>query len=117
MWQPCLICYTANFLPKRGRRRAKSEKGKSKRGEETAPGKARRLTKGQGESGSPRGEADATTRHRQWGAVCLETVNFIGSLRFKKQLPSMLLLPGGEYYHKTMHRFSTVNGELQGAKL
>lgn len=46
-------------------------------------------------------------RHRQWGAVCLETVNYIGSLRFK-QLPSMVLHPGQEYYHKTVHSFSTV---------
>ena len=49
--------------------------------------------------------------------MCLETVNFIGSLRFKKQLPSMVLLPGDEYCHKTMHRFSTVNGEIQSANL
>lgn len=49
---------------------------------------------------------DRSARHRQWGAVCLETVNYIGSLRFK-QLPTMVLHPGQEYYHKTVHRFST----------
>jgi hypothetical protein len=57
-------------------------------------------------------EVDSSARHRQWGAVCLETVNYIGSLRFK-QLPTMVLHPEQEYYHKTVHSFSTAGPPQQ----
>lgn len=148
--QPCLICYSANYLqPKgnaasgegkkdgkrrgiRGRRRRRKSSGDQ---DESGSGKGRQpganppsrasvdasgagTTEKSNSSGGTRDESellddtevdtavDSSARHRQWGAVCLETVNYIGSLRFK-QLPSMVLHPGQEYFHRTVHSFST----------
>jgi aldose 1-epimerase len=52
------------------------------------------------------GESSTRNAHTQWGAVCLETINHVGSLRFG-DLPHMLLQPGEQYHHKTVHTFRT----------
>ena len=169
--QPCLICYSANYLPRvrRGNDPSNADNAKKKNKKKDQKKKKRKNRKkdggpedggvdtlgrknqfsmqllaaavssseqqpegegveqdddddddqeegeqeegraGRNEGGSAQaaGGTDPASRHRQWGAVCLETVNFIGSLRFK-QLPSMVLHPGQEYYHKTVHTFSTI---------
>ena len=136
--QPCLICYSANYLQPKGsvtkhegkdsktKRRRKREKDSGSHKDRQAGSNPPSRTSGDGSAGSATksnsagGSADesdltdaevgtpvdSSARHRQWGAVCLETVNYIGSLRFK-QLPSMVLHPGQQYYHKTVHKFST----------
>lgn len=131
--QPCLICYSANHLQptkgsaptgsgneqdgkkrgKRGRRRQRRQSGRDTN-DNDGGGTARKSNSagGPGDESELYGDTEVDTlvdspaRHRQWGAICLETVNYIGSLRFK-QLPSMVLHPGQEYYHKTVHSFST----------
>ena len=136
--QPCLICYSANYLQPKGsvpkhegedsktqRRRKRKKDSGAQKDRQTGSSPPSR-TSGDGSAGtatksnSAGGSADqsdiydaevdtpvdSSARHRQWGAICLETVNYIGSLRFK-QLPSMVLHPGQQYYHKTVHKFST----------
>eukprot|EP01047_Picozoa_sp_COSAG01_P036697 COSAG01_NODE_2876_length_6927_cov_482.724810_5_plen_527_part_00 len=84
--QPCLVVYTANFLP----RRPKGRKTNRRRS-----------------ATYDRADDAAAMAHRRHGAVCLETLGFIGSLRFKS-LPGMMLRPSQCYHHRTVHKFFSV---------
>ena len=97
--QPCLIVYTANHLPhaKRKPPQLPPSGGKGVVAEEVGD-KARRDGR----------QLEPELTHRRHGAVCLEAVNFIGSLRFNA-LPTMVLQPGHTYHHRTVHHFTTID--------
>lgn len=139
--QPCLVVYTANFLPRIKVPRRKRQQLESTRqakqqppppppsqmrvqepeappssapsaGTVNKPGpdaKSPPAVEGGDEPSATPPRLTAEQTHRRHGAVCLETLNFIGSLRFKS-LPSMVLQPGQRYFHRTVHAFSIMPG-------